>query len=46
MDKPFILVNSGLVDLMDEDELRWVLAHELGHAIAAMRSTARSWTGS
>ena len=34
MDKPFILVNSGLVDLMDEDELRWVLAHELGHAMS------------
>jgi Zn-dependent protease with chaperone function len=34
MDKPFILINSGLVDLMDEDELRWVLAHELGHAMS------------
>jgi Zn-dependent protease with chaperone function len=34
MDKPFILLNSGLVDLMDEDELRWVLAHELGHAMS------------
>ena len=28
MDKPFILISSGLVDLMDEDELRWVLARE------------------
>src|SRR5215510_530745 len=31
MDRPIIVVNSALVDLLDEDELRWVLAHELGH---------------
>lgn len=34
MNKPFIVVNSGLVDLLDEEELRFVLAHELGHAIS------------
>jgi Zn-dependent protease with chaperone function len=34
MDKPFIVVTSGAVDLMDEDELRWMLAHELGHALS------------
>ncbi len=34
MDKPFILISSGVVDLMDEDELRWILAHELGHAVS------------
>lgn len=34
MDKPIILVNSGMVDVMDEEELRWVLAHELGHALS------------
>ncbi len=34
MDKPFILISSGVVDLMDEDELRWILAHELGHAMS------------
>jgi Zn-dependent protease with chaperone function len=34
MDKPIIVVNSAMVDLMDEEELRWVLAHELGHAMS------------
>jgi Zn-dependent protease with chaperone function len=32
LDKPFIVVNSALVDLLDEEELRFVLGHELGHA--------------
>ena len=32
IDKPFIVVNSALVDLLDEEELRFVLGHELGHA--------------
>ena len=34
MDKPIIVVNSSLLDLLDEDELRFVLAHELGHALS------------
>lgn len=34
MDKPVLLLNSGLVDLLDEDELRFVVAHELGHALS------------
>ena len=34
MDKPFIVLNSGTVDLLDEDELRFVLGHELGHALS------------
>jgi Zn-dependent protease with chaperone function len=34
LDRPIIVVNSALVDLLDEDELRWVLAHELGHAMS------------
>lgn len=34
MNKPFIVVNSGLVDLLDDEEMRFVLAHELGHAIS------------
>ena len=34
MDKPIIVLNSGLVDLLDEDELRFVVAHELGHAMS------------
>lgn len=28
---PYIVVNSGLLDLLDEAEIRTVLAHELGH---------------
>ena len=34
MDKPIIVVNSGMVDLLDEEELRFVLGHELGHALS------------
>jgi len=34
MNEPFIVLNSGLVDLFDEDELRFAIAHELGHAIS------------
>lgn len=34
MDKPVIVLNSGLVDLLDEDELSFVVAHELGHAMS------------
>ncbi len=34
MNKPTIVLNSALVDLLDEEELRFVVAHELGHAIS------------
>jgi Zn-dependent protease with chaperone function len=34
MNKPFIVLNSALVDLLDEEELRFVIAHELGHAMS------------
>jgi len=34
MNKPIIVVNSALVDLLDDDELRFVIGHELGHAIS------------
>ena len=34
MNKPIIVMNSGLVELLDEEELRFVIAHELGHAIS------------
>jgi Zn-dependent protease with chaperone function len=34
MDKPFIVLNSGLVELMDPEELRWVIGHELGHVLS------------
>lgn len=34
MDKPFIVLNSGMVEMMDHDELRFVLGHEIGHAMS------------
>jgi Zn-dependent protease with chaperone function len=34
MDKPLIVVNSALVDLLDADEMAFVLGHELGHALS------------
>jgi Zn-dependent protease with chaperone function len=30
-ERPYIVVNSGLLDLLDETELRTIIAHELGH---------------
>ena len=32
MDKPFIVINSGTLKLLDDDELRNVLGHEIGRA--------------
>jgi Zn-dependent protease with chaperone function len=34
IDKPLIVINSGSLDLLDEAELRFLLAHELGHALS------------
>ena len=34
MDKPFIVINARLLTLLDDDELRFVVAHELGHAVS------------
>jgi Zn-dependent protease with chaperone function len=34
MDTPFIVVTSGMYDLMTHDEMRFVLGHELGHALS------------
>jgi Zn-dependent protease with chaperone function len=33
-DKPFIVINTGLIDLMDAEELRTVIGHELGHVLS------------
>jgi Zn-dependent protease with chaperone function len=34
MDKPIIILNSPLLDLLDEEELRFLIGHELGHAMS------------
>ena len=33
-DKPFIVVTTGLLDLMDAEETRFVVGHELGHVLS------------
>ena len=33
-DKPFIVLNTGLVELLDPEELRAVIGHELGHILS------------
>jgi Zn-dependent protease with chaperone function len=34
MEQPFIILNSGTVRLLDDDELAYVLGHELGHILS------------
>jgi Zn-dependent protease with chaperone function len=34
VDKPFIVLNSGTVMLMNEEEVRFILGHELGHILS------------
>ena len=34
MERPLILLSSGMVHHLDDDELRFVIGHELGHAIS------------
>lgn len=34
MDRPFIVLNSGALAVLDEEELRTILGHELGHIIS------------
>lgn len=31
--KPFVVVNSGIIDLLSKDELKAVIAHECGHIL-------------
>jgi Zn-dependent protease with chaperone function len=33
-DKPFIVITTGLVDLLDAEEHRYVIGHELGHVLS------------
>jgi Zn-dependent protease with chaperone function len=33
-DKPFIVITTGLVDLLDAEEIRFVIGHELGHVLS------------
>jgi Zn-dependent protease with chaperone function len=34
MDRPFIVINSGALNLLDDDEMRALLGHELGHVMS------------
>jgi Zn-dependent protease with chaperone function len=34
MDRPFIVLNSGSLILLDDDELTYLLGHELGHILS------------
>jgi Zn-dependent protease with chaperone function len=34
LDEPFVVLSTGLIDMLDEDELRFVVGHELGHVLS------------
>ncbi len=34
MEKPFIILNSGTVRLLEDEELEFVIAHEIGHILS------------
>lgn len=41
LDEPFIVINSGTLDLLDPDEQRFILAQQLGHIMTG-RTTYRT----
>jgi Zn-dependent protease with chaperone function len=32
--KPFLVITTGMINLADPEELRWVVGHELGHVLS------------
>jgi len=34
MDQPFVILNSGMLHLLDDEELQYVMAHEIGHILS------------
>lgn len=34
MDRPFVIMNSGTINLLSDQELKFVLGHELGHVMS------------
>ncbi|WP_394616258.1 M48 family metallopeptidase [Lentzea sp. JNUCC 0626] len=34
IDKPFIVISTGAVDLLDNESLRFLIGHEMGHAMS------------
>lgn len=34
VDRPFIVLNSATIDILDDDEIRVVLGHEIGHVMS------------
>lgn len=34
IDQPFVVLSTGLLDLMDAEELRFVIGHEVGHILS------------
>ena len=32
--KPFLVISTGMINLADPEELRWVVGHELGHVLS------------